>query len=161
MDTRGDSKRVAIACQGGGSHTAFTAGALKRLLRAEELVNHGEARAEEFLAALAFEDAWRGEDPDAVMGFFAEDTELVSSAPFPGRGPYKGRARIRSFVTEHLAEGLRMDLTKKQVARDGAAWTVRSLGGGDPSARSEGVAEAQFRGGKITTLHLGDGTRPG
>jgi NTE family protein len=26
------SKRVAIACQGGGSHTAFTAGALKRLL---------------------------------------------------------------------------------------------------------------------------------
>jgi len=29
-------RRVAIACQGGGSHTAFTAGALKPLLRAEE-----------------------------------------------------------------------------------------------------------------------------
>jgi predicted acylesterase/phospholipase RssA len=29
----GEKKRVAIACQGGGSHTAFTAGALKRLLR--------------------------------------------------------------------------------------------------------------------------------
>ncbi len=28
-------KRIAIACQGGGSHTAFTAGALKRLLREE------------------------------------------------------------------------------------------------------------------------------
>jgi NTE family protein len=28
-------KRVAIACQGGGSHTAFTAGALKRLLQDE------------------------------------------------------------------------------------------------------------------------------
>lgn len=26
------TKRVAIACQGGGSHSAFTAGALKRLL---------------------------------------------------------------------------------------------------------------------------------
>lgn len=26
-------KSVAIACQGGGSHTAFTAGALKRILR--------------------------------------------------------------------------------------------------------------------------------
>jgi NTE family protein len=26
-------KRIAIACQGGGSHTAFTAGALKRMLR--------------------------------------------------------------------------------------------------------------------------------
>jgi NTE family protein len=31
----GRRKRVAIACQGGGSHTAFTAGALKRLLRDE------------------------------------------------------------------------------------------------------------------------------
>ena len=76
-----EHKRVAIACQGGGSHTAFSAGVLKRLLRAEELVYHGEARVEEFLAALAFEDAWRGEDPDA---------ELVSSAPFPGRGPHEG-----------------------------------------------------------------------
>src|SRR3712207_3454316 len=37
LDAPGESKRVAIACQGGGSHTAFTAGVLKRLLRAEEL----------------------------------------------------------------------------------------------------------------------------
>ena len=29
-------KRIAIACQGGGSHTAFTAGVLKRLLQEEE-----------------------------------------------------------------------------------------------------------------------------
>src|SRR5262245_18386339 len=29
-----NSTRVAIACEGGGSHTAFTAGALKALLRA-------------------------------------------------------------------------------------------------------------------------------
>jgi len=29
---RNGKKRIAIACQGGGSHTAFTAGALKRLL---------------------------------------------------------------------------------------------------------------------------------
>ena len=33
VDT-GSATRVAIACQGGGSHTAFTAGVLKRLLRA-------------------------------------------------------------------------------------------------------------------------------
>lgn len=33
-------RRVAIACQGGGSHTAFTAGVLKRLLRAEELAGY-------------------------------------------------------------------------------------------------------------------------
>jgi NTE family protein len=31
-----NSRRVAIACQGGGSHTAFTAGALKKLLKEKE-----------------------------------------------------------------------------------------------------------------------------
>ncbi len=35
MDGKGGKVRVAIACQGGGSHTAFTAGALKRLLADE------------------------------------------------------------------------------------------------------------------------------
>ncbi|MCC6627209.1 MAG: patatin-like phospholipase family protein [Chloroflexi bacterium] len=33
-------RRVAIACQGGGSHTAFTAGVLKTLLRAEPRVGY-------------------------------------------------------------------------------------------------------------------------
>src|SRR5919206_582402 len=37
LDAQGNTRKVAIACQGGGSHTAFTAGVLKRLLRAEEL----------------------------------------------------------------------------------------------------------------------------
>src|SRR5262245_53770770 len=32
-------RRVAIACQGGGSHTAFTAGVLKRLLGPPELAD--------------------------------------------------------------------------------------------------------------------------
>ena len=36
MDARRESRRVAIACQGGGSHTGFTAGVLKKLLRSEE-----------------------------------------------------------------------------------------------------------------------------
>ncbi len=33
VDEGNGSRRVAIACQGGGSHTAFTAGALKRILQ--------------------------------------------------------------------------------------------------------------------------------
>jgi len=127
----------------------------------EDLMFHGEARAEEFLAALAFEDAWRGKDPEAVADFFAEDAELVSSAPFPGRGAYKGRARIRSFVTEYLAEELRMDLTRKQVARNGVAWTVRTGRREEPANRAEGLIEAQFLEGKIKALLLGDGTRSG
>jgi hypothetical protein len=32
--------RVAIACQGGGSHTAFTAGVLKRLLQSDEIAKY-------------------------------------------------------------------------------------------------------------------------
>ncbi len=38
MVTGGESKskRIAIACQGGGSHTAFTAGALKRILKEKD-----------------------------------------------------------------------------------------------------------------------------
>jgi NTE family protein len=125
----------------------------------QDLMSHGEAQAEEFLAALAFEDAWRNRDADAVMGFFAEDAELVSSAPFPERGPHKGRAQIRPFVAEHLAEEVRVDLTKKQVAREGVAWTVRALMGDGRSDRSEGTAEGEFREGKIKALRLSAGTR--
>ena len=36
-DDRDGTSQVAIACQGGGSHTAFTAGVLKRLVGAQEL----------------------------------------------------------------------------------------------------------------------------
>src|ERR687895_1716198 len=70
----------------------------------KDLMSHRETRADEFLAALAFEDALRSRDLEAVVSFFAEDAEPVSSAPFPGRGPYKGRVQIRPFVAEHLAE---------------------------------------------------------
>jgi NTE family protein len=127
----------------------------------EDLMSHGEARADEFLAALAFEEAWRSRDLEAVVNFFAEDAELVSSAPFPGDGPYNGKARIRSFLTEYLAEEIRMDLTKKQVARDGVSWTVRAATGDEPTNRTEGVVEAKFWEGKIKALRLRAGIRAG
>lgn len=38
--TGGRPRRIALACQGGGSHTAFTAGVLARLLRADALRDH-------------------------------------------------------------------------------------------------------------------------
>jgi hypothetical protein len=47
-----------------------------------------------------------------------------------------------------------MDLTKKQVARDGVSWTVRAATGDEPTNRAEGVVEAQFRDGKIKALRL-------
>lgn len=107
----------------------------------QDLMEHGEDRASEFLAALAFEATWRSRDPDAVMGFFAEDAEIVSAAPFPEGGHYKGKARILPFVAKHLAVNVRVDLTKKQAARNRVAWTVR-----------------RRRDGKIKALRLGAGT---
>jgi NTE family protein len=127
----------------------------------EDLMSHGEARADEFLAALAFEDAWRSRDMEAVVSFFAEDAVLVSSAPFPGNGPYNGKAQIRSFLTKYLAEEVRLDLTKKQVARDGVAWTARVATGEEPTNRAEGVVEAEFWEGKIQALRLRAGIRAG
>ena len=81
--------------------------------------------------------------------------ELVSSKPFSEGGSYKGRAQIQPFVAEHLAEEARVDLTKKQVARNGVAWTIRAFTGDDPANRVEGVAAAEFRGQKIKALRLG------
>ena len=40
MKEQGEPIRVAIACQGGGSHTAFTAGVLSRLLQPDVMANH-------------------------------------------------------------------------------------------------------------------------
>jgi len=123
-----------------------------------DLISHGEVRANEFLIALAFEEAWKSRDPDTVMAFFAEDATLTSSDPFPKSGSYGGRSRIRAFVTEHLARDVRVDLTKKQIAQNGVAWKVRMPAGVGPEARVEGVAEAVFRGSEIESFRLGAAT---
>ena len=119
-----------------------------------ELVAHGQARAEEFLAALAFERAWRGRDPAAVLGCFADDAELWSAAPFPERPGLTGRRQIGRFVREHLTADLHLDPTRKQVAGHRVTWTVRAYRD-DPAERVQGRAEAQFRGGKVVALRLG------
>jgi NTE family protein len=125
-----------------------------------ELMAHGAERAGEFLAALAFERAWRRRDPDAVLRCFAADAELVSAAPFPARGPHQGREAIRRFVEEYLAEEVRVDPTKQQVTGAGVSWTVRASRDA-PEHRVEGVAEAAFRDGRIRTFRLGAGAPPG
>jgi NTE family protein len=119
-----------------------------------DLIAHGEARAEEFLAALAFEGAWRRRDPEAVLACFADDAELTSAPPFPDRGTLRGRRQLQRFVREHLTADLHVDPTRKQVARDRVAWTVRAYRD-DPAERVQGRAEAEFRAGRITTLRVG------
>jgi NTE family protein len=119
-----------------------------------DLIAHGEDRAEEFLAALAFERAWRRRDAGAVLACFADDAELVSAPPFPDRGSLRGRQQIGRFVREHLTADLRVDPTRKQVARDRVTWTVHAYRD-DPAAAVRGRAEAELRAGRVTALRLG------
>jgi NTE family protein len=117
------------------------------------LMAHGEMQAEEFLAALAFEDAWRRHDADAVVAAFADDAELVSSPPFPTHGPSRGTDAIRAFVVEHLTEGVVVDATRKQVVRNRAHWKVRARQGAD-APPVLGHAEAEFRDGRVAAFRL-------
>jgi NTE family protein len=119
-----------------------------------ELLAHGEARAEEFLAALAFERAWRRRDPEAVLGCFADDAALWSAPPFPDQGSLRGRQRIGRFVRQHLTTDLQVDPTRKQVAGQRVTWTVRTHRDG-PAERVRGHAEAELRDGKVVSLRLG------
>jgi NTE family protein len=118
-----------------------------------DLIAHGEVRAAEFLAVLAFEQAWRRRDPAAVLACFAEDAELSSGPPFPDTGVLRGRRQIGRFVRERLTTGLHVDPTRKQIARDRVTWTVRAhRGGSEPIL---GRAEAELRSGQVAALRLG------
>jgi NTE family protein len=121
-----------------------------------ELMAHGGKRADEFLAARAFEDAWRARDVDAVVDFFATDAELTSGAPFPERTVVRDKAALREFVQEQVDADVIPDLTRKQVAGDSVTWTLRARSAEDQDA-IRGRAEVRFRDGKISRLSLGAG----
>jgi NTE family protein len=123
-----------------------------------ELMSHGEARAEEFLTALAFENAWKSRDPAAILALFADDAEIFSSAPFSNRGIHRGTREVRNFVADYLAQNIRVDPTRKQVARNGVAWTVRAPASNGSPSRTVGVVEVEFGEGGVKALRLGTGS---
>jgi NTE family protein len=112
-----------------------------------ELMDQGERQAEEFLAVLAFERAWRARDLDAILPLLAHDAELTSVAPFQVREPVRGE-QVHGAVAD-LSRDVRMDLTRKQLTRDRAAWTVRLDGG------VRGRVEAEFDGRRLVRLRFG------
>ena len=66
----------------------------------KELMTQGERQAEEFLATLGFESAWRAKDIEAVLGHLAPDVQLTAAGSFAGvdgdaRGPWPDRGRDR------------------------------------------------------------------
>jgi NTE family protein len=120
----------------------------------QDLISHGEQQAAEFAAALAFERAWADNDVAAVTASFAADPELISAPPFSAHRSHRGSGPARQFVQELLTAGVRMDLTRKLLARERVTWTLRRR---DEQAGTDlsGQAQAQFQDGKITSLRLG------
>lgn len=109
----------------------------------------GEEQAEEFLTTLAFERAWQADDVDAVHAMLAPEVELTSTAPFVPRDALRG-GPARDAVAD-LCTSVRLDLTRKQLTREQATWTVRLEG----DAGRRGRIEADIDGGRVTRLRLG------
>jgi hypothetical protein len=96
-----------------------------------------------------FERAWRSQDVDGVLSILAPDVELTSTAPFRPRDGLRG-GPARSEVAE-LCAAVSLDLTRKQLTRERATWTVRV----DGAADRRGRVEAEIVGGRVTRLRLG------
>jgi NTE family protein len=118
-----------------------------------ELMDQGEQQAREFLAMLAFERAWRSQDMDAVVKIMAPDVQLSARAPFAVRDGLRGE-QAQAEVVE-LCRGVRMDLTRIQLTRERAAWTVRLAADG---ADRPGRVAAEIVDGHVVRLLLGPAT---
>ncbi|MDT7555271.1 MAG: hypothetical protein QOI16_3811 [Pseudonocardiales bacterium] len=114
------------------------------------LMDQGERQVEEFLAARAFEHAWRSGADDEVLELFAPDAELTSTAPFRVRPNLRGQDAHDAI--RELRSDVRMDLTHKQLTRERAVWTVRLEG--SPSD-TRGRIEAEFEDGRVVRVQLG------
>ena len=113
------------------------------------LMEQGERQAEEFLAGLEFERAWRADDLDLVLRILAPDVELTSSAPFLHRDLLRG-AEVHAAVAD-LRRGARLDLTREQLTHDRATWTVRLDGAVD----ARGQVEVEFSHRRVVRLRFG------
>jgi NTE family protein len=117
------------------------------------LMAHGQARAGEFLTALAFESAWAAGDVDATVGFLADDARVESQSPFPEHGAVRGREAVEAFLRAHLAGATAIDVTRKQVAGERVTWSARWHPSGAP-APVRGAIEVVFTGDRVSSLRL-------
>lgn len=159
--------RIAIACQGGGSHAAFTAGALRGLLAPEQsgrftLVGLSGTSGGAVCAALAWSGLLAGGAAEACRRLAAFWDELAASDPFDRMlndwavwaarlpvsaevSPYAyapvGEPRLRALLARHL------DLDGLPAGRAGPALLI---GAADVLSGTGGV----FRGESLTVDHV-------
>jgi NTE family protein len=121
-----------------------------------DLIDHGQAQADEFLTALSFEQAWRAGDTSAMMSLFADDVGFSSTQPFPDAPASAGAEHVGTFLKRHL-KAIVVDATRKQVARDRVTWSLKAQPGTGSPLR--GQAEMTLEAGQITSLRLGPSRR--
>jgi NTE family protein len=115
------------------------------------LMADGAAQADRFRATLALERAWAARDVDAVLGSIDDGAVLTTQPPF--RVADAERIPLREHLAGLLDQGVRIDPTRKQIARDRATWRIR-VQHADGTV-IDGVAEAAFAGARIAGLRLG------
>ena len=121
----------------------------------DELIDQGEDRAEEFVAALGFEQAWRAGDADRVIALFRRRLRgQFASRRSPCGRRSTGTAGVREFVDRALGRKIRLDLTRKQISGDRVSWRIR-LPAGENGTAKRGLAQARFASGKIASFRLG------
>ena len=132
-------RSVAIACQGGGSHTAFRGCALPPAPPSRSSDVGGPGRRRDHAA-------------------LRRDAEMVSADPFPRVDASRDPEQTRAFVTAHLCDSIRIDPVRKRIAEDRVTWSIRMRTNGTVI---EGRAEAEIGSGGISSLRPGpDVTSP-
>jgi len=123
-------KRIAIACQGGGSHTAFTAGVLKKILSQRDktfdivalsgtsggaicaaLTWYGLLTGSENKAIDLLDAFWRDNAADTFWDIWLNDTMVLSEkvrdfVSLPQVNPYSfstyGQDQLKSLLNKHI-----------------------------------------------------------
>lgn len=171
--------RVAIACQGGGSHTAFTAGVLSRLLRPDvqqevtvtglsgtsggaicallawsALVDDDPAAAEGRLRAFWADNSARSPGEAFVNAFVQWSAKAADYVAFPAVSPYRnpGADAAEKLLRELIDQQVDVaDLTRRVAARQAAGQTVPQLLLGAVDVLSGAFKAFDSRHGEIST----------
>ena len=117
----------------------------------DELIDQGEAAADDFVAALGFERAWHAGDEDAVIGLLRRRLRDQFGGAVRPRGPAAGGAVPGTSSPTCWAPTIVVDLTRKQMSGDQVRWRIRTTGRSTVvRCRYRGVAVRQGQGHQLS-----------
>ncbi len=110
-----------------------------------DLLELGQAQAQEQIDALRFEQAWNDEDLGPVLDRFADGAVASSTHPMAPLDPTRDRDQIRAFFEKF---GPRVETSRARVCKETANWTVRASSNPDIQAR----VRVRFVGARVDSL---------